>query len=75
MYSHKFVCCFIGCSLKNDSINRVFSDFFKSKVFVFPLIGKKRRLTFIECGCDINMMIDLAKVADLVSPWGTRGLR
>ncbi|XP_005411818.1 PREDICTED: ribosome biogenesis protein BMS1 homolog isoform X2 [Chinchilla lanigera] len=28
--------------------------------------GKKRRLTFIECGCDINMMIDLAKVADLV---------
>lgn len=28
--------------------------------------GKKRRLTFIECGCDINTMIDLAKVADLV---------
>ncbi|KAJ8264708.1 hypothetical protein GJAV_G00152840 [Gymnothorax javanicus] len=28
--------------------------------------GKKRRLTFIECGNDINMMIDLAKVADLV---------
>ncbi|XP_006164576.1 ribosome biogenesis protein BMS1 homolog [Tupaia chinensis] len=28
--------------------------------------GKKRRLTLIECGCDINMMIDLAKVADLV---------
>nr|XP_055192241.1 ribosome biogenesis protein BMS1 homolog [Nyctereutes procyonoides] len=28
--------------------------------------GKKRRLTIIECGCDINMMIDLAKVADLV---------
>nr|XP_045240589.1 ribosome biogenesis protein BMS1 homolog isoform X3 [Macaca fascicularis]XP_045240590.1 ribosome biogenesis protein BMS1 homolog isoform X3 [Macaca fascicularis] len=27
--------------------------------------GKKRRLTIIECGCDINMMIDLAKVADL----------
>uniref|UniRef100_A0A2K6P413 Uncharacterized protein n=1 Tax=Rhinopithecus roxellana TaxID=61622 RepID=A0A2K6P413_RHIRO len=23
--------------------------------------------TIIECGCDINMMIDLAKVADLVS--------
>uniref|UniRef100_A0A7N4V0B6 BMS1 ribosome biosis factor n=1 Tax=Sarcophilus harrisii TaxID=9305 RepID=A0A7N4V0B6_SARHA len=29
--------------------------------------GKKRRLTIIECGCDINTMIDLAKVADLVS--------
>ncbi|XP_008064437.1 ribosome biogenesis protein BMS1 homolog [Carlito syrichta] len=28
--------------------------------------GKKRRLTIIECRCDINMMIDLAKVADLV---------
>ncbi|XP_075402896.1 ribosome biogenesis protein BMS1 homolog [Tenrec ecaudatus] len=28
--------------------------------------GKKRRLTIVECGCDINMMIDLAKVADLV---------
>ncbi|XP_065376148.1 arf-GAP with GTPase, ANK repeat and PH domain-containing protein 9-like isoform X3 [Macaca fascicularis] len=27
--------------------------------------GKKRRLTIIECGCDINMMIDLAKAADL----------
>ncbi|KAL0615743.1 Protein GVQW1 [Plecturocebus cupreus] len=26
---------------------------------------KKRRLTVIECGCDINMMIGLAKVADL----------
>ncbi|KAK2815459.1 hypothetical protein Q5P01_025926 [Channa striata] len=28
--------------------------------------GKKRRLTFVECNNDINMMIDLAKVADLV---------
>ncbi|KAM3912966.1 ribosome biogenesis protein BMS1 homolog [Leptodactylus fuscus] len=28
--------------------------------------GKKRRITFIECGCDISTMIDLAKVADLV---------
>ncbi|XP_062831924.1 ribosome biogenesis protein BMS1 homolog [Anolis carolinensis] len=28
--------------------------------------GKKRRLTIIECGCDINTMIDLAKIADLV---------
>ena len=30
-------------------------------------LGKKRRLTFIECNNDINTMIDLAKVADLVS--------
>ncbi|XP_070926135.1 arf-GAP with GTPase, ANK repeat and PH domain-containing protein 5-like isoform X3 [Macaca nemestrina] len=29
--------------------------------------GKKRTLTIIECGCDINMMIDLAKAADLLS--------
>uniref|UniRef100_A0A8C0G0I4 BMS1 ribosome biosis factor n=1 Tax=Chelonoidis abingdonii TaxID=106734 RepID=A0A8C0G0I4_CHEAB len=28
--------------------------------------GKRRRLTIIECGCDINTMIDLAKIADLV---------
>lgn len=29
--------------------------------------GKKRRLTFVECNNDINCMIDIAKVADLVS--------
>ena len=28
--------------------------------------GKKRRLTFIECGNDMNSMIDVGKVADLV---------
>ena len=28
--------------------------------------GKKRRLTFIECGNDLNSMIDVGKVADLV---------
>uniref|UniRef100_A0A2K6RED0 Uncharacterized protein n=1 Tax=Rhinopithecus roxellana TaxID=61622 RepID=A0A2K6RED0_RHIRO len=33
--------------------------------------GKKRRLAIIECGCDINMMIDLAKAADLVSQCST----
>uniref|UniRef100_A0A2I3FYI7 Uncharacterized protein n=1 Tax=Nomascus leucogenys TaxID=61853 RepID=A0A2I3FYI7_NOMLE len=33
--------------------------------------GKKHRLTIIECGCDINMMIYLAKVADLVSHCST----
>lgn len=50
-----------------------FQDLFKNKIFVFSIIGKKRRLTIIECGCDINMMIDLAKVADLVSQWGQCG--
>ena len=29
-------------------------------------IGKKQRLTFIECNNDLNSMIDTAKVADLV---------
>lgn len=51
------------------SINRLV-HFFKSTIFIFSLKGKKRRLTIIECGCDINMMIDLAKVADLVSQCG-----
>ncbi|GAB5578594.1 ribosome biogenesis protein BMS1 homolog isoform X1 [Prionailurus iriomotensis] len=36
--------------------------------------GKKRRLTIIECGCDINMMIDLAKVADLLTRLSAKGL-
>ena len=31
-----------------------------------PYAGKKRRITLVECGNDINCMIDLAKVADLV---------
>lgn len=30
------------------------------------VIGKKRRVTFIECNNDISSMIDLAKVTDLV---------
>lgn len=28
--------------------------------------GKSRRITFIECKCDINSMIDIGKIADLV---------
>ena len=28
--------------------------------------GKRRRLTIIECGNDLNSMIDLAKIADLI---------
>ncbi len=35
-------------------------------VDLLRLLGKKRRLTFIECNNDINSMIDVAKVADLV---------
>ncbi|KAK2098064.1 hypothetical protein P7K49_023515 [Saguinus oedipus] len=34
---------------------------------VMIVSGKKCRLAIIECGCDINMMIDLAKVADLTT--------
>lgn len=34
-------------------------------MYVFDA-GKKRRLTILECSNDINMMIDVAKVADLV---------
>lgn len=49
-----------------------FQDFFFNKIFIC-FTGKKRRLTIVECGCDINMMIDLAKVADLVSQWGQCG--
>lgn len=30
------------------------------------VVGKKIRLTFIECGCDINSMLDAAKVADVI---------
>ena len=40
----------------------------------FISIGKKRRLTFIECGSDLNSMIDTAKAADLVRNTQTDGL-
>lgn len=30
------------------------------------LVGKKRRLTLLECGNDLNTMLDVAKIADLV---------
>jgi hypothetical protein len=29
-------------------------------------LGKKRRLTFIECNNEFNSMIDIGKIADLV---------
>ena len=37
----------------------------------FPRVTsqKKRRLTLLECNNDINSMIDVAKIADLVSTW------
>lgn len=41
-------------------MNEFFFNVFKSKIFIFLLRGK-HRFTIIECGCDINMMIDLAK--------------
>jgi ribosome biogenesis protein BMS1 len=34
---------------------------------VTVVTSKKRRLTIIECNNDLNSMIDIAKVADLVS--------
>ncbi|ODV92644.1 hypothetical protein CANCADRAFT_17495, partial [Tortispora caseinolytica NRRL Y-17796] len=33
---------------------------------VTVVAGKRRRITFFECGNDLNSMIDLAKIADLV---------
>ncbi|XP_053306247.1 ribosome biogenesis protein BMS1 homolog isoform X2 [Spea bombifrons] len=56
---------------KSTLIRCLIKNFTKQKLSeirgpVTIVSGKKRRLTFIECGCDINTMIDLAKVADLV---------
>lgn len=36
-------------------------------MYMINFSGKKRRLTLIECNNDINSMIDVAKIADLVS--------
>ena len=44
-----------------------FFCFFLWIIFSLSPLGKKRRLTFIECNNDINSMIDVAKVVDLVS--------
>ncbi|KAM7538283.1 hypothetical protein Aperf_G00000075866 [Anoplocephala perfoliata] len=33
---------------------------------ITAVVGKKYRMTFIECDCNINSMIDVAKVADLI---------
>lgn len=34
--------------------------------FLLLIVGKQRRLQFVECANDINAMIDAAKFADLV---------
>lgn len=56
---------------KTTVINNLIKLFTKSPLTdvkgpVTVVIGKKRRITLIECNNDINSMIDLAKVADLV---------
>lgn len=56
---------------KSTLINNLIKLFTKSPLTdikgpVTIVIGKKRRVTFMECNNDINCMIDLAKVADLV---------
>ena len=42
--------------------------------FLILFTGKRRRLTLIECNNDINSMIDISKVADLVSLFGNYGI-
>ncbi|XP_072138476.1 ribosome biogenesis protein BMS1 homolog isoform X1 [Mobula birostris] len=56
---------------KSTLIRCLIQNFTKQKLTeirgpVTIIAGKKRRLSIIECGNDINSMIDLAKVADLV---------
>lgn len=56
---------------KSTLIRCLIKNFTKQKLTeirgpVTIVSGKKRRITIIECGSDINSMIDLAKVADLV---------
>jgi len=52
---------------ENKTVDQLVYSLCFSFWFLILFSGKKRRLTIIECGCDINTMIDLAKVADLVS--------
>ncbi|XP_072347438.1 ribosome biogenesis protein BMS1 homolog isoform X1 [Scyliorhinus torazame] len=56
---------------KSTLIRCLIRNFTKQKLTdirgpVTIITGKKRRLSIIECGNDLNSMIDLAKVADLV---------
>uniref|UniRef100_A0A8D8PLR9 Ribosome biogenesis protein BMS1 homolog n=1 Tax=Cacopsylla melanoneura TaxID=428564 RepID=A0A8D8PLR9_9HEMI len=56
---------------KSTLIRCLIKNFTKTPLSVIKgpvtlIVGKKRRITFIECNNDINSMIDIAKVADLV---------
>ncbi|GIY76831.1 hypothetical protein CDAR_178251 [Caerostris darwini] len=51
----------LKCLAKNFSGQKLTSI----KGPVTLISGKKKRITFIECSNDINMMIDLVKIADL----------
>ncbi|XP_048472312.1 ribosome biogenesis protein BMS1 homolog isoform X2 [Rhincodon typus] len=56
---------------KSTLIRCLIRNFTKQKLSdirgpVTIITGKKRRISIIECGNDMNSMIDLAKVADLV---------
>lgn len=62
----KIECCIYG-EIKTDYILYIESVYCEVTFFLVIFVGKKRRLTLIECNNDINSMIDLAKVADLVS--------
>ena len=44
----------------------IYTDVINLFTFLPLLLGKKRRLTLLECNNDINSMIDVAKIADLV---------
>ena len=56
------------CVFLHAYIQIVYIKYFLLKlVYLFKIfLGKKRRLTIIECGNDMNMMVDIAKIADLV---------
>ena len=41
--------------------------FYEDYTILCCILGKQKRLTLMECNNDINSMIDIAKVADLVS--------
>ncbi|KAI5749614.1 hypothetical protein M8J76_008765 [Diaphorina citri] len=56
---------------KSTLIRCLIKNFTKTPLSVIKgpvtlIVGKKRRITFIECNNDINSMIDISKVADLV---------
>ena len=48
----------------------IFLQFLMFTFIYWKSSGKKRRLTLIECPNDINSMIDVGKIADVVSCHG-----